>query len=200
MALTRYDEVRGFFDELAGTWNEAVDPVKVRDMLSRARIGCGATVLDVGSGTGVLIPFLLEVVGPKGSVSALDISPAMLKRARAKGFSNVKYVCAPVERMPFSDGCFDTVMCFNAFPHFINKAAAVSEMARVLISGGHLVIAHLQSREALNKYHSHMSETISHDFLPDDATMMSLTKSVGLVGTTIVDGASGYTLTATRPS
>ena len=126
MALTRYDEVRGFFDRLADTWNEAVDPVKVRDMLSKARIGCGAKVLDVGTGTGILIPFLLGAVGPEGRIWALDISPAMLERAKAKGFSNVNYVCAAVEKMPFSDGSFDTVMCFNAFPHLIDKATAVS--------------------------------------------------------------------------
>ncbi len=200
MKPIRHNEVRAFFDGLADTWNAVVDPVKVRDMVSGVGIERGCTVLDVGSGTGVLIPFLLNAVGPEGKIYALDISPAMLERSKAKGFPNVEYVCAPVEKMPFSDGCFDAVLCFNSFPHFIEQATAVREMARVLVDGGRLVIAHLLSREALNECHSHLGGAIAHDLLPDDATMMSLVESAGLAGATIADGSSGYMLTAVKPS
>lgn len=157
-------------------------------------------MLDVGSGTGVFLPFLVDAVGPDGEVYALDISSAMLEQSKPKGFSRVRYVCAPVERIPLGDNVFDAVVCYNSFPHFVDKAACVREMARVLKEGGLLVIADLQNREALNQYHSRKSPVIAHDFLPHDAAMRSFAESAGLTGTTIDDGARGYTLVALKAS
>lgn len=193
-------EMRAFFDAMASSWKEEVHPGKVRTILLQAGIRPGDTVLDVGSGTGVLLPFILEAVGPKGRVFALDISPAMLERSKAKGFRQVEYICAPVESIPLEDSTCHAVLCYSAFPHFADKKIALQEMTRVLVPGGHLIIAHHQSREELNEFHRHMTGPVKDDYLPDDHTMRMLAGSAGLVDVQITDGPSGYTLSAVKPA
>lgn len=198
--MGNHDEERAFFDALASSWDETVDPVRIRDILAKAEVGFGHTVLDVGSGTGILLPFLLEAVGPEGRVFALDISPAMLERSKAKGFKRVEYICAPAEAIPLDDNTCDVVVCYRAFPHFADKLAATKEMSRVLVPGGRIVIAHPQSREELNELHRNMDGPVRGDFLPDDETMMMLMKSAALADVRICNGPSGYMLLAVKPA
>ncbi|MDE5796614.1 MAG: hypothetical protein K2H75_05850, partial [Muribaculaceae bacterium] len=64
-----------FFDNLAPTWdaNEIRStPERVRTILGKLPISKGMTVLDLGTGTGVLVPYLSEIVGPEGHVTAID--------------------------------------------------------------------------------------------------------------------------------
>ena len=50
-------------------------------------------------------------------------------------------VTGPIDRLPFPDGCFDTILCNAVLEHVEHVEAAVSELARVLRSGGHVVLA-----------------------------------------------------------
>jgi len=86
----------------------------------------GNHVLDVGCGTGVLIPYLLESIGPTGRVVGLDYSKNMLRIAREKfpkqTYPNVDFVLADV--MAFeADDLFDIVICYSSFPTFLTKRA-----------------------------------------------------------------------------
>ncbi|QUL98142.1 MAG: hypothetical protein IMF26_08830 [Candidatus Fermentithermobacillus carboniphilus] len=90
--MGNHSDMRAFFDALASSWDENVDPLRVQDILVTAGIRSGHAVLDVGSGTGVLLPFLVEAVGPEGRVFALDISTATHfadKQAATKEISRV---------------------------------------------------------------------------------------------------------------
>lgn len=196
--MVNHDDMRAFFDALAGSWDETVDPVRIRNILAAAEVGFGHTVLDVGSGTGILLPFLLEAVGPEGRVFALDISPAMLERSKGKGFKGVEYICAPAEAIPLEDNTCDVAVCYRAFPHFADKLAAAREMSRILVPGGRMVIAHPQSREDLNELHRHMDGPVRGNRLPDDDTMMVLMKAAALMNVRIHNGPSGYLLLAVK--
>lgn len=198
--MGNHSDMRAFFDALASSWDENVDPLRVQDILVTAGIRSGHAVLDVGSGTGVLLPFLVEAVGPEGRVFALDISTAMLERSKAKRLKRVEYICAPAEAIPLGDNTCNVVVCYRAFPHFADKQAATKEISRVLLPGGCMVIAHPQSREELNEMHRHMSGPVSGDFLPDDDTMMMLMESAGLTNVRIYNGPSGYKLLAVKPA
>lgn len=197
--MGNHSDMKAFFDALADSWDENVDPAVIRRILASAGLRAGHTVLDVGSGTGVLLPFLLEAVGPEGRVFALDISPAMLQRSKSKGLKRVEYICAPAEAIPLDNNTCDAVVCYNAFPHFADKQAAVKEMSRVLVPGGTLVIAHGQSREEVNELHRHMNGPVHDDYLPDDETMMHMLKAVALTNIQICNGPSGYMLLAVKP-
>jgi ubiquinone/menaquinone biosynthesis C-methylase UbiE len=91
-----------FFDRLAGDWDESTDhhPSKLERIARLLRLEPGDTVLDVGCGTGVMVPYLLERVGENGRIVAVDISPRMIEVARRKfppaEYPNVKFIVADV--------------------------------------------------------------------------------------------------------
>ena len=123
------------------------DSSKLAQMARRLNIEPGATVLDVGSGTGIFLPFLLSQVGRSGQVFALDPAEEMLKKSRAKRFAGqIYYLHADVTSIPVRDRVFDTVVCHSCFPHFQDKARACVEISRVTRAGGRVLICHTSSR------------------------------------------------------
>ncbi len=105
-----------------------------------------AQVLDVAAGTG----HLSRAAAPRArSVTAVDVTPAMLRGARAgasrDGLGNLHLVQADAGRLPFGDEQFDLVMCRLALHHFADPAAEVAEMARVTRGSGTLAIVDLLS-------------------------------------------------------
>jgi len=90
---------RTFFNRKAAIWDEnhsEKDTAKLRDMTERLEIEPGATLLDVGSGTGVILPLLLSKMGKEGRLFALDFAEEMLKRARSKYFQEEVYYLHPL--------------------------------------------------------------------------------------------------------
>jgi ubiquinone/menaquinone biosynthesis C-methylase UbiE len=141
-----------FFDQHAKTWEEQCypDPVRARltPLVEMFYIRRGACLLDMGTGTGILFPYLVDAVGETGRVIAFDLSFQMLKEARKKPSSSyLLCVQATAMALPFPDHRFDQIVCFAAFPHFARKQDALCEMARVAKHGAEIVIAHLLSRE-----------------------------------------------------
>ena len=70
-----------FFDKLAPSWdaNEIRStPERVKSILAKLPLKSGMSILDLGTGTGVLVPYLSEIVGNEGSVTAVDLSEGML--------------------------------------------------------------------------------------------------------------------------
>lgn len=98
-------------------------------------------VLDVATGGGhtafALAPHAAEVV-------ALDLTPPMLevaqKEANARHLHNILFVEGDAQAIPYEDGSFDVVACRKAAHHFPNVRRGVSEWARVLKSGGTLLL------------------------------------------------------------
>ncbi|KKW42703.1 MAG: hypothetical protein UY92_C0004G0039 [Candidatus Magasanikbacteria bacterium GW2011_GWA2_56_11] len=101
----------------------------------------GARVLDVACGTGEIINNLARRFSGS-AYTGLDITPAMLERAKKKtaGLANVSFVEATVDELPFLDGAFDLVICSEAFHHFSDPGRALSEMRRVLSLRGRLLL------------------------------------------------------------
>ena len=97
--------------------------------------------LDISTGGGHVALALAPRVA---RVIASDLTPAMLVAARRflteRGATNVEYVVADAEQLPFLDGSFDLVTVRIAPHHYADIHAAVSEMARVLIPGGRLIV------------------------------------------------------------
>ena len=98
-------------------------------------------VLDIGTGAGhTAIAFAPHVAG----VVAFDLTPQMLeetrRNAQARGITNLTTSQGAAENLPFDPASFDIVVCRLTTHHFANLPQAIGEMARVLKSGGHLVI------------------------------------------------------------
>lgn len=147
--------VAEFFDRCASWWDD--DMIRneeiIAAILNNGGIREGVDVLDVACGTGVLFPDYLK--RGVSSVTGIDISPEMAKRAAAK-FPEVKVICGDVEQVEF-DRQFDCVMVYNAFPHFPDPKKLVETLAGLVKPGGKLSVAHGMSRAALTDHHKRAS-------------------------------------------
>ena len=174
--------------------------IRLRKILTRLWVRESMSVLDVGTGTGILVPLLLELVGPSGRIVALDISPRMLEVARTKGFPpNVEFVEADAASIPLPAASFDLVVCNATFPHFPDKARALAEMARVLKPGGRLAICHTRSREEVNRLHKEIGGVVARDEIPEEPEMRRLLAGAGFEEIAVRDEESLYLVTARVP-
>jgi ubiquinone/menaquinone biosynthesis C-methylase UbiE len=181
-----------FFNRHASTWDKELQyEGKTRQLLEVVEwfeLSQGDSVLDVGTGTGILLPFIKEAIGPKGSLIAMDFSFKMLKQARLCRYMDEEILInASVAAIPSHSNQFDRVTCFSAFPHFPDKARSLLEMVRVLKSGGKLFIAHLHSVEKINQLHKEIGGPVVHDFLPPLERIKGLMKDAGLFEISIIN-------------
>lgn len=189
---------RQFFDQTAAEWDaREVEKTHVRlqEIVAGLGIAPGATVLDVGCGTGVLLPLLYEGMNGDGHLVALDLSGEMLKRAQSKGQPAV-YVQGDAQSLPLPERVFDWVLCNAVFPHFPDKPRALAEIRRVLRAGGRLVICHTASRQAINEFHHSVGGVVAHDTIPDEEEMLRLLREAGLGEAQVRDEPDRYLVLA----
>ncbi|HEU5279672.1 MAG TPA: methyltransferase domain-containing protein [Gaiellaceae bacterium] len=106
-------------------------------VLDAAQLAPGATVVDVGAGTGLLTLGAVERVGPDGDVIALDISVDALEELRANTTApNISYLVGRADVLPLTDGSADAVLTRSVLIYVDDKAEAAREFHRVLRSGG----------------------------------------------------------------
>lgn len=152
-----------FFNAVAEKW-DANEPY-TREQIQSFLLSCGLQgnkrTLDLGCGTGVISDILLQA---GCAVTALDLSEKMIEAAKKKhAGKDIRFVCG--DFYSFSESGFEQVVLFNAYPHFLDRAAFVKKLASVLSEGGTFLIAHNIGREALSRHHSGVKD-ISCELLP----------------------------------
>lgn len=154
-----------FFDRCAPTWDAEMirSDRKINIILDNAHVGAGSRVLDVACGTGVLTPdYLARDVA---SVTAVDISPEMIRRARDKlRDDRVQFLCGDVETLDVGRD-FDAVVVYNAFPHFPDPERLVAHLASLLRPGGVLTVAHGMGRAAIDGHHKGRASAVSRGLM-----------------------------------
>jgi ubiquinone/menaquinone biosynthesis C-methylase UbiE len=195
-------QLQEYFDQLAPTWDEELTPERLQclsNIVKELGIKPGYYVLDIGSGTGVLLPFLIAEVGDEGKIVALDFSAEMLGQAQAKNFPPiVGFAQADVLAIPLADNSVDMAICNSVFPHFNDKAKALKEIARVLRNNGRLVICHTMSREMINQLHQSAGGIVASDLLPGESHLRKLIKQAGLKTTHFEDSPERYLVIAEK--
>lgn len=193
---------REYFNQLAGKWDRMTSQEtksRLPEMIKDLGIKAGDIILDVGGGTGILLPLLYEAAGNKSQIILLDIAEEMLKRARNNSqLNNIYYIQADVVAIPLAGETFDFVICYSCFPHFPDKTRALAEMARVLRSSGRLVIFHTASRCEINELHKSIGDVIGNDTIPNEATMSKMLLKSGLNPIEVRDEANRYLAIAAK--
>ena len=117
----------------------------VANPFSLGRIERGQVVLDLGCGAGTDLLVAAQMVGPEGRAIGVDMTPAMLDRARlsavAMGLANVVLHESLIESLPLPDGSVDVVISNGVIDLVPDKDAVFSELDRVLRPGGRLQLA-----------------------------------------------------------
>ncbi len=112
--------------------------------LAMANLRPGEVVLDIGSGGGIDVFLAARRVGPDGFVYGIDMTPAMLQRARraAKkgGYTNVKFRHGYAEKLPVADGSIDVVISNCVINLTEDKGKVFQEAYRALKAGGRLEV------------------------------------------------------------
>lgn len=113
-----------------------------------ARVGPGAHVVDVATGTGDLAIELARRVAPGGEVVGSDFSEAMLARARHKpkpAGAKLRFEWGDALQLPFADGSFDAATVGFGARNFSDLARGLREMVRVVRPGGRVVVLEFTS-------------------------------------------------------
>lgn len=143
----RLTKIVGYQDE----WVKGVSELAIESFagtgnpFAMGELAAGERVVDVGSGGGIDSLIAARMVGPTGHVVGIDMTPAMLGKARAaaaeSGLANVEFREAYMEELPVHDGWADVVISNGVLNLTPDKQKTVGEMFRVLRSGGRLQIA-----------------------------------------------------------
>lgn len=192
-----------FFNSHSASWDGLYSPEELelaRVLVERCHFGTDETLLEAGSGTGVITAILAQVI-TGGVIKSIDNSPEMIRKAGEKNFpGRVETIVAPVQDVPFPDGFFTSILCFNSFPHFHPWPAAIKELKRTLSPGGRLFIVHSLSRESLNRMHREIGGPVEQDALPAPALLEAMFKDEGLWAAEIEDGPGFFFMKFIKPA
>jgi arsenite methyltransferase len=152
-----------------GDFGEVLYSVEERDALpdaaALASLGCGnptavadlregEVVLDLGSGGGIDVILSAKRVGPTGTAYGLDMTDEMLalaqQNAREAGVTNVHFLKGLIEEIPLPAGSVEIVISNCVINLSTDKAAVLTEMARVLKRGGRLGISDVVAEDRLS--------------------------------------------------
>lgn len=201
----QFDQARAvFFDNLAAQWDETLAPADdmIQSFLERLSISAGNVVLDVGTGTGLLVPYLMKYDPAK--VIAMDLSEKMLGRLADK-YQNIyqsrlEILHNDVHCLNIPDESADVAICNGVFPHFHDKPRALAELYRALKPGGVLAINHFAGKDFINSIHGGIShELIRQDLLEPVADLSHQVCQAGFEVRETADNEAEYYLIAKKP-
>lgn len=190
-----------FFDRLAPHWDAdevRSTPARVNAILDMLEIKPGMNVLDLGTGTGVLIPYLVERVGDSGYIVAVDLSEGMLNIARKKygEYPNVEFLKLDFEEEQLP-GKYDLVLLYSVYPHLHYPKDTLAWLFRMNIKpGGRIVIAFPSDEKFINSIH-HERKSESDHLLPAPR-LAEIIREWGYEAAVEADNPDAYVIVVSR--
>lgn len=186
---------KNFFNTMAGKWDdmEQTAPEKLRRVAEEADLAGARSVLDAGSGTGILIPLILEKnLHDSCVIQAIDYAEEMVSAMESKNFpSRVVIEQADIHQTPYREESFDRVIANSCFPHFEDRSKALGEIFRILKPGGIFILSHPDGRKLVNDRHKKM-RAVERDILPPASELGEMIEAAGFRCLKLIDEEEFY--------
>ena len=187
---------REFFDKLYELFEPPLPegvPERLEKIVASGEIVEGATVLDVGSGTGILVPLIRKYEPAR--IYACDLSEAMLGRL-SENYAYAETILADVRDLRLPDGSLDVVFVNACYPNIVDKATAFSNIGRMVRPGGRLVISHPLGKSFIENLKK--GAPFPLDDFPERAEAETLLRAFGFGVKSFVDEPELYVLVAQK--
>lgn len=153
MVAEVFHSVAAKYDVMNDLMSMGIHRLWKRFTIDCSGVRAGQSVLDLAGGTGDLAAKFSRLVGESGKVVLADINESMLKVGRDKLrdqgiISNVEYVQANAEALPFPDNSFDLITIAFGLRNVTDKDKALASMYRVLKPGGRLLVLEFSKPES----------------------------------------------------
>lgn len=141
--VRRINKVQGdFFSNVVHLFETPLPegvPERLEKIVASAKINKGNVVLDVGSGTGILVP-LIQSYDPQ-KIFACDLSSAMLARLKAQ-YTYAETILSDVKDLTLQDSSIDVVFMNACYSNIADKGATFANINRMMKIGGRMVVSH----------------------------------------------------------
>jgi demethylmenaquinone methyltransferase/2-methoxy-6-polyprenyl-1,4-benzoquinol methylase len=174
---------REFFNQMAESWDDICckPEEKIRHVIESTGLSKGDNVLDIGSGTGVLIPYIEDKVGETGRITALDVSENMISISKKKNkYKNLDFEISDYYKYN-SDDKYDCIMAYSCYPHFIDKKKFFQKSFDLLRQNGKIIIAHVEGKETINSNHRGVEKKVDSSMLVGIEKLAEFAKKMGFV-------------------
>ena len=130
-AAAKYEnDYAGIYETCKKDYPEIIEILKNREF---------DTLLDAGCGPAPLIALLSDMY-PQKHFTGIDLTPAMIEKAKEKNLPNADFVVGDCENLPFDDNSFDVIVCCESFHHYPNPQDFFNSVHRCLKPGGMLFL------------------------------------------------------------
>jgi ubiquinone/menaquinone biosynthesis C-methylase UbiE len=168
-------------------------PERLERIVAAGEIAEGATVLDVGSGTGIMVPLIREYEPAR--IYACDLSSAMLGQL-GKNYAYAETILGDVRDLELPAGSLDAIFINACYPNIVDKETAFSNISRMLRPGGRLVISHPLGKSFIGVIRK--STPFPLDDFPERADAENLLRAFGFAIKEFIDEPELYLLVATK--
>jgi len=168
-------------------------PERLERIVASGEIVEGAAVLDVGSGTGIMVPLIRKYEPAR--IYACDLSSAMLGQL-SKNYTYAETILGDVRDLELPDGSLDVVFVNACYPNIVYKTTAFSNISRMLRPGGRLVISHPLGKSFIEVIKK--STPFPLDDFPERADAESLVRAFELTIEDFFDEPELYLLVAKK--
>ena len=187
---------RKLFDELYRLFDPPLPegvPERLERIVASAEIAKGDNVLDVGSGTGVLVP-LIQKYGP-ARLFACDLSEAMLRQLK-KHYPDVQAIVSDIRELALPDLFLDVIFINACYPNIVDKVGAFTNLGRMTRPAGRMIISHPLGKAFIDSLKEKVPFPL--DDFPEKSEAEILFEPFGFSITEVIDEADLFILVVTK--